>query len=29
VALTLQRVDAIDDFEAAGRADAGPVTTSL
>jgi 3-isopropylmalate/(R)-2-methylmalate dehydratase small subunit len=29
VALTLQRVDAIDDFERAGKADAGPVTTSL
>jgi 3-isopropylmalate/(R)-2-methylmalate dehydratase small subunit len=29
VALTLQRAEAIDEFEAAGRADAGPVTTSL
>ena len=29
VALTMERVDAIDDFEAAGRADFGPVTTSL
>jgi 3-isopropylmalate/(R)-2-methylmalate dehydratase small subunit len=29
VALTLQRAGAIDEFEGAGRADAGPVTTSL
>jgi len=29
VALTLQRAEAIDEFEAAGRADTGPVTTSL
>ena len=29
VALTLQRADRIDSFEAAGSADAGPVTTSL
>jgi 3-isopropylmalate/(R)-2-methylmalate dehydratase small subunit len=29
VAMTLQRADAIDEFEAAGRADTGPVTTSL
>jgi 3-isopropylmalate/(R)-2-methylmalate dehydratase small subunit len=29
VALTLQRADAIDRFEAARRADAAPVTTSL
>ena len=29
VALTLQRAERIDDFERAGRADAGPVTTSL
>ena len=29
VAMTLQRAEAIDEFEAAGRADAGPVTTSL
>jgi 3-isopropylmalate/(R)-2-methylmalate dehydratase small subunit len=29
VALTLQRADAIDAFEEAGKADAGPVTTSL
>ena len=29
VALTLQRSGAIDEFEAAGRADTGPVTTSL
>ena len=29
VALTLQRADAIDAFEAAGRADSGPVTTAL
>jgi 3-isopropylmalate/(R)-2-methylmalate dehydratase small subunit len=29
VALTLRRADAIDEFEAAGRADAGPVTTAL
>jgi len=29
VAMTLQRADAIDRFEAAGRADVGPVTTSL
>jgi hypothetical protein len=29
VAMTLQRAGAIDDFEASGRADAGPVTTSL
>jgi 3-isopropylmalate/(R)-2-methylmalate dehydratase small subunit len=29
VALTLKRVDAIDEFEASGRADHGPVTTTL
>jgi 3-isopropylmalate/(R)-2-methylmalate dehydratase small subunit len=29
VALTLQRADKIDEFEGAGKADAGPVTTSL
>jgi 3-isopropylmalate dehydratase small subunit len=29
VALTLERADAIDAFEEAGKADAGPVTTSL
>jgi 3-isopropylmalate/(R)-2-methylmalate dehydratase small subunit len=29
VAITLQRADAIDRFESAGRADTGPVTTSL
>jgi 3-isopropylmalate/(R)-2-methylmalate dehydratase small subunit len=29
VAMTLQRVERIDSFEAAGGADAGPVTTSL
>ena len=29
VAMTLQRAQAIDEFEAAGHADAGPVTTSL
>ena len=29
VALTLERADAIDEFERAGRADHGPVTTSL
>ena len=29
VALTLQRADRIDAFEQAGRADSGPVTTSL
>ena len=29
VALTLQRAEAIDEFEAAGKADAGPMTTSL
>ena len=29
VALTLQRAEKIDQFEATGRADAGPVTTSL
>jgi 3-isopropylmalate/(R)-2-methylmalate dehydratase small subunit len=29
VAMTLQRADTIDEFEAAGRADTGPVTTSL
>jgi 3-isopropylmalate dehydratase small subunit len=29
VAMTLQRADAIDEFEAAGHADTGPVTTSL
>ena len=29
VAMTLQRADAIDEFEAAGRADSGPVTTLL
>ena len=29
VAMTLERAEAIDAFEAAGRADRGPVTTSL
>ena len=29
VAMTLERGEKIDEFEAAGRADAGPVTTSL
>src|SRR5919201_6192807 len=29
IALTLQNAAAIDEFEAAGRADTGPVTTSL
>jgi 3-isopropylmalate/(R)-2-methylmalate dehydratase small subunit len=29
VALTLQRADKIDEFESAGKADVGPVTTSL
>ena len=29
VAMTLQRVDAIDRFEASGAADSGPVTTTL
>jgi 3-isopropylmalate/(R)-2-methylmalate dehydratase small subunit len=29
IALTLQRAEAIDSFEASGRADAGPVTTAL
>src|SRR5512139_3990681 len=29
VAMTLQRADVIDEFEATGRADGGPVTTSL
>ncbi len=29
VALTLQRADAIDSYEQAGKADAGPVTTAL
>jgi 3-isopropylmalate/(R)-2-methylmalate dehydratase small subunit len=29
VALTLERVEAIDAFEQAGKADAGPVTTAL
>ena len=29
VAMTLQRAEAIDEFERAGKADAGPVTTSL
>ena len=29
VAMTLQRAEKIDEFEAAGRADSGPVTTSL
>jgi 3-isopropylmalate/(R)-2-methylmalate dehydratase small subunit len=29
VALTLERVDAIDAYEGAGRADRGPVTTAL
>jgi 3-isopropylmalate/(R)-2-methylmalate dehydratase small subunit len=29
VAMTLQRVEAIDEYEAAGRADTGPVTTAL
>ena len=29
VAMTLQRAERIDSFEAAGKADAGPVTTSL
>ena len=29
VAMTLERAEAIDRFEAAGKADAGPVTTSL
>jgi hypothetical protein len=27
--MTLQRAETIDEFEAAGRADHGPVTTSL
>jgi len=29
VAMTLQRAETIDRFEQAGKADAGPVTTSL
>ena len=29
VALTLERVEAIDAFEASGGADRGPVTTAL
>ena len=29
VALTLKRADAIDEFEASGNADHGPVTTTL
>jgi 3-isopropylmalate/(R)-2-methylmalate dehydratase small subunit len=29
VALTLQRAEKIDAFEGSGRADRGPVTTSL
>ena len=29
VAMTLQRAERIDEFEGAGRADTGPVTTSL
>jgi 3-isopropylmalate/(R)-2-methylmalate dehydratase small subunit len=29
IALTLERADAIDEFESAGKADGGPVTTAL